>query len=180
MSTITIHMQYIATYTSWKSSNVFCGVNTCNKPMIYRERKTCISITGSSWTTMTELFIHNIIFLHLHFCDWHISLELVLCRPAWHGSGSERAGSTSWWQHFVQGFGHMQSCRAEGQKKSQNAQRKMYTKKGNKQMFYCFIMVFYTLKKIIQNPKLNLDHNNIKAQENICIEQGKTYYTSCC
>ena len=73
-------------------------------------------------------------------------------------------------------------CRAAEQrdKQSQNAQRKMYTQKGNKLMFYCFIMVFYTLKKIIPNPKLNLEQNNVKAQENICIEQGKTYYTSCC
>ena len=130
MSTFTKHMQYMATYTSWKSSNVFCGVNTCNKPMIYRERKTCIRVTGSSWTTMTELFIHKIIFLHLHFCDWHISLELVLCRRAWRASGSGRAGSASWWQHFVQGFDRMQSCRAERPRITQCTQKEARTK-GN-------------------------------------------------
>lgn len=50
---------------------------------------------------------------HLHFCDWHISWAPTPGTPSWHGSGSGRVCSASWWPRFCPGQRHNQHCRGE-------------------------------------------------------------------
>lgn len=50
---------------------------------------------------------------HLHFCDWHISWAPTPGMPSWHGSGSGRVCSASWWLRFCLGQRHSPHCRGK-------------------------------------------------------------------
>lgn len=82
---------------------------------IYREPK-----IDSDWVkTPFWQWMHSPFFLplfpprlsHLHFCDWHISWAPVPGMPSWHGSGSGRVCSASWWPHFCPGQHRSPHCR---------------------------------------------------------------------
>lgn len=93
---------------------------------IYREPK-----IDTDWVkTPFWQWMHSPFFLplfpprlsHLHFCDWHISWAPVPGMPSWHGSGSGRVCSASWWPHFCPGQHRSPHCRRRKKKQKKSGQ----------------------------------------------------------
>lgn len=116
------------TYTSWNSSNDFCGVKTFNKLMIWKRERRRYSERWELMLVMTPMMLQKSLKKykerkekklsfptnlrgHLHFCDWRISWAPTPGTPSWHGSGSGRVCSASWWPHFCPGQHRSLHCR---------------------------------------------------------------------
>lgn len=98
-------------------SFLFCSVGilsrTKNRHWLGNSLKLCFILTMET----SSLFPRSLRPLlssqlsHLHFCDWHISWAPTPGMPSWHGSGSGRVCSASWWLHFCPGQHHSPHCR---------------------------------------------------------------------